>query len=62
MKKSFAELDSMKYQYDRQEKLEALQQTMSSLDGLYCPVCITDIDQYYQSCDQLQKLKKKMQV
>ena len=62
MKRSFGELDSMKHEVDRKQKLESLQQSASSLETLTCPECYRDIDQYYKSCVQLNKLKKKIQV
>lgn len=62
MKRSFGELDSMKHEVDRKQKLESLQQSASSLETLTCPECYHDIDQYYQSCVQLNILKKKIQT
>ena len=62
MKRSFAELDSMKNKIDRQEQLLKLEEKIGSLDNVLCSVCTQDIDKYYQSCEQYIKLQREMQV
>lgn len=62
MKRSFAEVDSMKHEVDRKEKLQQLQDNARSYEGLICGVCYTDIDQYYLACAAMWKLHRKSQV
>ena len=62
MKRSFAEVDSMKHEVDRKEKLQQLQDNAKLYEGLMCGVCYTDIDQYYQACAAMWKLHRKSQV
>ena len=62
MKRSFAELDSVKHESDRKDLLQKLLQEQKSMDKLSCYKCYEDIDQYYQSCAQLEYLERKLQV
>ncbi len=62
MKRSFAELDSARHEVDRQQALEDLKQSISSLGELDCPLCSIDIDQYYSACARITHLRKEMQV
>ena len=62
MKRSFAETDSARHEVDRQDALKGLEEDLSSLDQLDCPICSTDIDYYYSACARVTHLKMKMQV
>ncbi len=62
MKRSFAELDSVKHESDRKDELQELLLEQMSMDALHCYRCYEDIDQYYQSCVQITNLRKKLQV
>ncbi len=62
MKRSFAEVDSARHEVDRQQALRDLEQSIGSLEGLDCPLCSVDIDQYYSACARIAHLRKKMQV
>ena len=62
IKRSFAELDSVKHEVDRKEMLKQLLEEKKAMESLNCYHCYEDLDQYYQSCVQIMKLRKKLQV
>lgn len=62
MKRSFAEIDSARHEVDRKQALEDLEQSITGLGQLDCPVCFEDIDQYYSACARIAHLRREMQV
>ena len=62
MKRSYAELDSMKHEVDRQQQLQNLKERAQALEELTCPVCISDIDQYYSCAARIADLQAAMKV
>ena len=62
MKRSFAEIDSMRHVSDNQEALYSIKESIQSLENEVCPICVQDIDQYYNACAIVTNLHKNMQV
>ena len=62
MKRSYAELDSMKQEVDRQQQLQEVQESVKALKELHCHVCTPDIDQYYSCAARIAYLQASMKV
>ena len=63
MKRSFAESDTTRHEVDRKQALDSLQSDILSLQlDEPCPVCSTDIDQYYSDCSRLTTLDRRIKV
>ena len=62
MKRSFAEIDSVRNENKHTTRLERLKEELSSMECLDCSKCAADIEQYYEKCSQITHLHMKLQV
>lgn len=62
MKRSFAEIDSVRNEDKRATQLERLKQELSSMERLDCSICAQDIEDYHEKCSQITHLHMELQV
>ncbi|XP_038045840.1 helicase SKI2W-like [Patiria miniata] len=60
MKRSFSESSTRKDAKEYEAKLRVIQEEMSNVQTLNCYLCHEDLDQYYQTCKQLQGLRLEL--
>ena len=62
MRRSFSESETRKDTKVYEEKLRHVQEEMVHVKELSCYLCNEDLEQYYETCRQLQGLRKQLQV
>jgi hypothetical protein len=62
MKRSFAEIDSVRDENKHVVLLEGLKERLVSLGKLDCTKCAHNIEEYYDKCSQICHLHEKLQV
>ena len=62
MKRSFSESRTRKDAKEYEARLRAVQEEMSQVRELNCYLCHQDLEQYYQTCKQLQGLRLELRV
>ena len=62
MKRSFAEFSHQKETPEFTKRREALEQQINNHTELQCPICATDLKQYYFDWKEFHNLKRQLQV